>query len=135
MLSNSGQTLGLLHFVILGSAILFVGWATYLDAKYQDVNNAVLWGVGMGFLIPFYPLYLIYRSRKGPRSESVRTNEKIIRVLALCTVVAAFAGAIVAPPDPVTQGIYSVAAIPVGLVLGYIFIWKDHWQTLRHSIG
>lgn len=106
-----------------------------MDAKYQDMNNAVLWGVGMGFFIPFYPLYLVYRSRTGPRDESVGTTEKTIRVLAFCTVVAAFAGAIVAPPDLVTQGRYSVAAIPVGLVLGYVFIWKDHWHTLRRSIG
>ena len=106
---------------VLLTGILLAIW-TYIDATERASANAVQWAIVAAFLLPVV-LYLLFRDRIGTRSGPMGQTERAIGT-AYCGCLAGFLSAMISPPDPATAGLYALVFVPVGLVVGYVLVWR-----------
>ena len=120
--------------VVHGIAAISLGWWTYLDASDRGSERAVLWALLVGFLLVPVAVYLLVRDRIGARSGPISDTERAVGTASVGTLVGVVSGTL-APPDPVTGGLYTFAALPVGLAVGYALVWRGGLWRLRDRGG
>jgi hypothetical protein len=79
--------------------------------------------------VGFAPYLLLYRYWRGERTSPPTRRELVARDSAVVLLGAFLAGAILAPPDPLTGALWTVPAMVVGgLLVGY-----RHWSGVGGS--
>lgn len=115
--------------LVLGLLSLFYTVAT--DAKARGSGAWISWGVTAVF-VPFGPaLYLLYRSQIGERTASLTRRERLAGTGTVVFLIAFTGGAVLSPPDPFTQLWYAALSLPVGLLAGYLLVWRGEWSLRR----
>jgi cell division protein FtsW (lipid II flippase) len=114
---------------VLGLLSLF--YTVAADAKARGSDAWLSWGITAVF-VPFGPgLYLLYRSQIGERTASLTDRERLAGTGSITFLVAFVSGAVLSPPDPFTQLLYTALSVPVGLLVGYLLVWRGKWSPRR----
>jgi len=98
------------------------------DARRHGSERATAWGVGMLLAAPLLPVAFVVYVLARPDSVPVTPPERIDRVLrnvAVASVVAVAVVAVASPPDPFTQSYAIAVALPVLVVLGVLLAYRD----------
>ena len=116
--------LGLVVLPYLG-----IAYWVYRDASRRGSERATLWGVGMLLLGPANLLglayYLLARRRfEGPHPPPTRFD-RLVRNAVVATFLTFLTGAVLTPPDPLTQAYYAAVALPVLLGLAVLYTYRD----------
>jgi Sec-independent protein secretion pathway component TatC len=78
-----------------------LAYAVFADATARESDHARFWAVVCA-VSPFVLVYLLVRRRLGPRGPPT-DRERLARTAAGAVAAAFVAGAVFAPPDPLTQ--------------------------------
>ncbi|WP_255192951.1 hypothetical protein [Natronobeatus ordinarius] len=114
-------------------SLVLLGWWVTIDASDRGSKTPVFWGIAVIALagIPAV-LYLVYRKKIGPRRTSPGRKESAVGTVFVATLIG-YVGVLVAPPDPVTAGLYLPVAFVVGLIFGYLLIWQGGVQFIQST--
>jgi sec-independent protein translocase protein TatC len=108
--------------------LLLAGVSTGVWTHYDASNrNAVYAGTIAAIVTVFVPavlVYLYYRDRIGPRTESRSTAENVAGAIAVGSLTAVMLGQFVAPPEPETLGPAQSALLPVGIAFGFLWMYE-----------
>lgn len=114
----------LLGLFAVGAGAALVAWV-YRDATARGSDSPIGWAVAVLILpIPFLPWYLYHRSRSlEDRSGATSTTDRLLATWGLATVGAFVIGAVVSPPDPATQILYTPLVLIATLPLVYFVVY------------
>ncbi len=115
-------TLAVLATLLPVVALVGVAVWVYEDAHARDSRSPLLLA-GATAVVPFFLLgYLSWLAlgRFGGRSSSPAGRERVAGTLGFGTLLAYLIGTLIAPPDPITQSAYALAALVPGLAAAYI---------------
>lgn len=102
---------------LLGVAV----WV-YEDARDRSSRSPLLLAAATA-VVPFLLVgYLLWVAlgRMGERSSPPGTRERVAGTLGFGTLIAFVVGALVGPPDPVTQSLYAAAGLVPGLAVASV---------------
>lgn len=109
--------------IYLSTLVLVYYWV-YSDARSRGYHpfHALLWGLAVGLFLPVAALYLYDRDATDASSRSKTGASQVVQICAIAGLLAFGVGATAAPPEPATQGRYSVLALPVALLVAIMFV-------------
>jgi len=113
---------GVVGLALLASAVAIVAVVSR-DAAAQGVSKPRRWLIGVGaalFPVPVFVAYILFASRIGERAEPVPRIDRIAGWLAASAAISVLGGAILSPPDPVTQLRYAAGLFVALAALFYI---------------
>jgi membrane protease YdiL (CAAX protease family) len=109
--------------LLWGSLVASIGALVARDAGARGSRHPVAWAAGAALLVPVLGYYLWRRERLGDRERPVTPFDRALGAWALASGAAFVGGAVLAPPDPVSQGVASVGTLavtaPAAYLLGY----------------
>lgn len=124
------QTVWLLPMLAL-VVLPYVGIAywVYRDATRRGSEHATAWGVGMVLLGPASLLGLAYylyarRHLEGPHPPPTRFD-RLVRNVAVASLLTFLVGAAFSPPDPLTQASIAAVALPVLAGVAVLYTYRD----------
>lgn len=112
----------LASLLLFAVAWLSVGYAVARGAAARGSSVPRIWGLLSVLFLPVGVYYLAWYSRRHARHRPPTRAERIAWVFALSSVVATSLGAIVAPPDPLSQGASAVAAFALVFPAAYYLV-------------
>ena len=130
-ISNSlAVTAFVLRAAVWGSTLFALGLWVCRDADARGSSHPLLWGLS-SVLPPFGPAVLLYyfflrarSDRIGPRRTPATGLDRGLAAWAGAGLVAVAAGGLLAPPDPVTAGVYTSVAFLVCLLPAYLLVYR-----------
>ena len=116
----------LFFFAVPFAAAVSLGYWVYADASARGSDRPLLWGVLTVLFVPVGLYYWYVRGDVGERRRRPDRGERVALVVALGTLGAYVLAATVAPPDPHTQGRYSLGFLVVTLpvAFGAVRVWR-----------
>lgn len=128
--------LPVLQAVLLGGYLVDVGsllsWI-FLDAKARGSDKADWWAMTAWFLVPALVYFVWSRRTLGQRATAPSHTERLLGTVGTGFVIAFLSAGVLSPPDPFTQIYYWIGSLPIGLVLGYLFVWRESGSNGRGS--
>jgi hypothetical protein len=126
-----------LFFLLWGSTVLALGLWVARDARERGSDQPVVWALASVFTPIGLPYYLWRRYRRsglgdraGPRSRT----DRIVATWASAGLCAFLGGAVLAPPDPITQAVYGGGVLAVSLPLAYLLVYRGGYRTVTDRI-
>jgi sec-independent protein translocase protein TatC len=109
--------------ITLLTGLAIGGW-TYLDAKARTAVYAKTIGGIISVFPPAILVYLYYRDRIGPRVSDPSSAQHVTGVLGFTGLVSLIGARILSPPGLVTTAYHMSVLIPVGIILGIVWIFQ-----------
>ncbi|SEN93939.1 sec-independent protein translocase protein TatC [Halorientalis persicus] len=97
---------------------------THYDASNRNAVYAETIAAIVTVFVPAVLVYLYYRDRIGPRTESPSTTENVAGAIAVGSLTAVILGQFVAPPDAGTLGLAQSSLLPVGIAFGFLWVYE-----------
>jgi drug/metabolite transporter (DMT)-like permease len=101
--------------------VAFAVWV-YHDAAHRGSDHALAWAVATVLAGVVGVVYLGVRRRIGDRTAPRSTGERVVLAAWLGGSLAFVLAALAAPPDPVTTGLYALAAFVVAVTGVYVLV-------------
>lgn len=111
--------------------LLAIGYWVYRDARERGSDGPSSWALAAALVPLMLAVYVAYRSRIGERSHRSDRPERAAGSYVVGFLFAFVSGAMLSPPDPFSQLLWFVGALPVGLIVGYLLVWQNGWRKLR----
>jgi len=108
------------------SLVVSLGYWAAADATARGSSRPRL--VALTTVVPPFglPYYLFRRRKLGPRQRPPSRRERLAVTWTAAGVTAFVLGALVSPPDPVTQVRYFTVLFPVSLPAAYLLVGRDN---------
>ncbi|EMA29282.1 DUF7534 family protein [Haloarcula japonica] len=110
-----------LSVLVWATTVGSIGLWTYRDARARESGSPVVWAIGIVFALFILPYYLY---RRGTRAHPPERLDHGLMTLASAGVGAFVVGAVLGPPDPVTQLYYLPAAFAGLLPVAYLLVYR-----------
>ncbi|WP_074654824.1 hypothetical protein [Haloarcula vallismortis] len=110
-----------LAVLVWATTVGSIGLWTYRDARARESRSPVLWAIGIVFALLVFPYYLY---RRGSRTHPPERLDHVLVTLASAGVGAFVAGAVLSPPDPISQVYYLPTAFAGLLPAAYLLIYR-----------
>lgn len=103
----------------------------YRDARARGSDSPSTWGGLCGWIPILLIVYLLYRPRIGGRTEPAGRRERLAGSIGLGFLLSFLAGAVLSPPDPFSQLLWFAGSAPLGVLVGYLLVWRRGYSKLR----
>ncbi len=101
-----------------------VGVWTYLDADSRNAVYAEIIAAIVAVFIPAILVYLFYRNRIGPRTTEIKLVQKVAGILGVGSIFTVLLAQSLTPLDPFSAAYSMLYLAPVGVVVGYLWIYQ-----------
>jgi len=131
MVSVPWQVLAGVTFLAYLVGLLTIGYWVFRDARERGSDGSSSWAIAAALFPLMLVVYVFYRSRIGERGQHADQRERAAGSYIVGFLLAFVSGALLSPPDPFSQLLWFVGALPVGLLVGYLLVWQDGWRKLH----
>ncbi|SEP69478.1 DUF7534 family protein [Natrinema salaciae] len=122
--------LGLSWVLVVLASGLCLCYAIRADAAARG-SSAFGWGVWLFLLLPIaIPAYAVYRTRLPARREPAGPLERVLGAVGIGGMTAVIGSALVSPPDPFTQALYTMPLLIVAVPAAYLVCYEPGWRAL-----
>ncbi|MFC3957679.1 hypothetical protein [Halovivax cerinus] len=124
----------LFSMALFAASAILLAWWIYIDATQRGADPAWLWAVATVALPVVALAYLVHRRRLPGRTAPMDRTERLVGTMFVASSAGILASGL-APPDPITQSVYSLVLSALGLALGYALVWRRGWSTVRPRLA
>ncbi|WP_435125149.1 DUF7534 family protein [Halobaculum sp. D14] len=120
--------------LVAASAASFGYWV-YLDADARGTDAAAVLGAATVFVSFVGVWYWLRRSAYGDRDSPPSRTQRAAGSVAVASFCAVVLAAVVAPPDPVTQGVWAAGSLAVTAPAAYLLVYRRGWRALTARVS